>query len=419
MPQSMWTHTLANGLVLVAERMPHVESVAFTFRVPAGSIYDPPDRLGRSSVTGDMLTRGAGQRDAQAFLGELDALGVTHAERVSEVFAAYSAATLSDHLAAALPLYADLLRRPHLPADKLEASRLVALQQLRGVEDEPAQKLSEVLRERHFPYPFGRAPEGDEAGLLALEIDDVRRCHQQLYRPNGTILGVAGRFDWLELLGLVQQLFEDWPPVDVPEVVAAPPLRGTCHVEHASQQTHIGIAFDSVPPRHPDYYREVAAISVLSTGTSSRLFTEVREKRGLCYAVHATIQSLRDAAAVLVYAGTTADRAQETLDVVLHELSRLAQGIEPDELARVKAHVKSELVVHNESSLSRTAALVSDYYYLGRVRTLEELQEQFDRLTCQEINDYLQRRAPGEFTIVTVGPQPLAATGSSPAGAAP
>jgi predicted Zn-dependent peptidase len=417
MPQTIWTHTLPNGLVLVAELMPHVESVAFTFRVPAGSIYDPPDRLGRSNVTCDMLMRGAGTRDARQFVGELDGLGVTHAERVSEVFAAFSAATLSEHLQDALPLYADLLRRPHLPAEELEAARLVALQHLSSIEDDPVEKLMGVLRARHFPYPYGRCPVGEQAGLHALQIDDVRRCFAELYRPNGTILGVAGRFDWPALCALVERLLADWAPVDVAEVRGTPPLRGTCHVEHASQQTQVGVAFDSVPPRHPDYPRAAAAVMVLSGGTSARLFTEVREKRGLCYAVYASVHALRDQAAVLVYAGTTACRAQETLDVVLHELSRLAQGIEPDELSRVKAHVRSELVVHNESSLSRAAALVSDYYHLGRVRTVTELQQQFERLTCEEINAYLQRAAPREFTIVTVGPQALAVGASSTAGA--
>ena len=125
---------------------------------------------------------------------------------------------------------------------------------------------------------------------------------------------------------------------------------------HESNQTQIGIAFDSVPYRHPDYFQAWGAVGVLSGGMSSRLFTEVREKRGLCYSVYATMHTLRDRGSVLCYAGTSAERAQETLDVTLGELVRLAEGIEADELARLKARIKSSLIMQQESSSSRSPA---------------------------------------------------------------
>ena len=140
---------------------------------------------------------------------------------------------------------------------------------------------------------------------------------------------------------------------------------------------------------------------------SSRLFTEVREKRGLCYSVYATMHTLRDRGSVLCYAGTSAERAQETLDVTLAELVRLAEGMQPDELDRLKARIKSGLIMQQESSISRSGAIARDWYHLGRVRTLDEIGRLVDALSCESINSYLAANPPRDFTIVTLGPQPL------------
>src|SRR5262249_31387105 len=144
------------------------------------------------------------------------------------------------------------------------------------------------------------------------------------------------------------------------------------HLEKETTQTQIGIAYPSVPIGHPDYYAALGAVNVLSGGMSARLFTEVREKRGLCYAVWATYQTLRDRASVLCYAGTTNERAQETLDVMLGELKRLQEGIEKEEVERVQAGLKSSLIMQEESTSARAGTLASDWYYLGRVRTFDE-----------------------------------------------
>jgi predicted Zn-dependent peptidase len=140
---------------------------------------------------------------------------------------------------------------------------------------------------------------------------------------------------------------------------------------------------------------------------SSRLFTEVREKRGLCYSVYATMHTLRDRGSVLCYAGTSAERAQETLDVTVSELVRLVEGIREDELSRLKARIKSSLIMQQESSSSRSGAIARDWYHLGRVRTLDEVSRLLDALKCQSINTFLAANPPQDFTIVTLGPKPL------------
>jgi predicted Zn-dependent peptidase len=394
-------------MVLVGEPTRSLESAAFCLLLPAGCSYDMPERAGLAAVTCDMMLRGAGPRDSRAWITDLENLGVERDESVGVAQASYSGATLRDNLPAALELFADLVQQPHLPADQIESSRNVCLQELRSLEDEPSQKLMVELRRRRYPDPWGRPSQGDERGLREVTVDDVRRFHARQYRPNDTILAVAGNFDWERLRDVVVRLFGDWASVDAAEPTATQHLPPKNHLPFDSNQSHIGIAYPTVPYRHPDYFQAWAAVGVLSSGSSSRLFTEVRERRGLCYAVHASLHTQRDRASVLCYAGTTAERAQETLDVTLHELLRLREGIELDELGRLKARIKSSLIMQQESSAARSGAIARDWYHLGRARTLDEVGRLIDELSAESINAFLAENPPRDLLVVTLGPEPL------------
>jgi len=405
--QKIHSHTFDNGLVLIAEPMQGVESAAFSFRVPAGSAHEPLQRGGLGTIACELALRGAGERDSMQFVTDLDNLGVERDANVSDAHTSFSGATLSKNLFPALAIYADVLRRPHLPEDQLEPTRAVALQELAAIEDEPAQKVMLELRRRHFPDPWGRPSQGNREALDSISIRDVREHIHNCYRPNDAVLGVAGRIDWKALVDHVGKLCGDWSQQPVSEASvgrAGPPHE---HLLHDSNQTQIGVAYTSAAYRDADYFQAWGAVGVLSGGMSSRLFTEVREKRGLCYSVYAVHQSLRDRGSVLCYAGTTSQRAQETLDVLLGELSRLAKGIEPNELDRLKARIKSALIMQQESSSARASSIARDWYYLGRVRTLDEVESLVDGLTCGSINHYLENHPPGDFTIVTLGQKEL------------
>jgi predicted Zn-dependent peptidase len=167
------------------------------------------------------------------------------------------------------------------------------------------------------------------------------------------------------------------------------------------------VAYPAVAYADPEYYAAWAAVNVLSGGMSSRLFTEVREKRGLCYSVYATLNTLKDRGQVLCYAGTTSERAQETLDVLRAELVRLGAGIGDDELDRCKARAKSSLIMAQESSGSRAASLARNWYHLGRVVTLDEVRAKIEELTPATVLDYVHAHPAKDFSILTIGPEPL------------
>jgi len=406
-PQQVFQHSFPNGLTLLAERMEDVRSGAMNFLIPAGCAYDPQGQLGIAAVLADLMTRGAGDRDSRELTLALDNLGLDRRESVGLMHTGFSAATVARNLPAVLEIYADILRRPHLPEEELEAVQSLALQDLLALEDEPRSKVLLELRKRHYPTPLSNDHRGQKKDIERLTIAALRRHHGRLFRPRGSILSVAGNIDWDTLVPLVEKLFGDWQGGETSPFAlgSKPGKRG--HVTKELEQTQIALAYASVPIGHADYYAAMGAVNVLSGSMSSRLFTEIREKEGLCYAVWATYQTLKDRGSVICYAGSRNERAQRTLDLLLRELGRLADGIEAEEVERLQAGLKSSLIMQQESTYSRAISLASDWYYLGRVRTFDEIQQAINALTPQSIVDHVRRHPPGDYTIVTLGPQPL------------
>lgn len=405
--QTIQTRTLDNGLVIIVEPMAGVRSAAFSFLLPAGSVFDPPGKNAAAAVLCEMLPRGAGSRDSRELSNALDDLGVQRDESVSVAHMSLSGAMIADNLVPTLKLYRDLIREPHLPADEFEPAQAGVAQTIRGNEDEPRQKVITELRGHCFEVPWGLPSDGTLTGLESLSHEDIIAQYRACIRPNGTILGIAGAVDPGSVIELISELFSDWPAVAEPTFEPGPRGSKRDHIEHDSTQTHIGIAYDAIPYSDPDYYAAWAAVGVLSGGMSSRLFTEVREKRGLCYAVSASLTGLKHAGQVLCYAGTTNERAQQTLDVTLAELRRLGEGIADDELDRCKAGAKSTLIMQQESTRSRAGSLARDWYHLGRVRPLAEVRNEIESLTPARVINYVQAHPADDVTILTLGPKPL------------
>jgi predicted Zn-dependent peptidase len=406
-PQKIYSHQLPGGLTLVAEEMPWLESAAFALLVPAGCAYEPADKLGLGSLTCELTQRGAGERDSRQFISDLENLGADTSASVSIAHASFGGAMPAESLPQVLAMYADLIQRPHLPEEQLEDARLGCLQEVRAVEDDLAQKTMQQLRLRHYAEPWGRSSQGTEATVTSLTMADVKRHFQSCYSPQGAILSVAGKIDWPKLKDHVEKLFGGWRSGELPSASEKPPARTYLHLPVESSQTHIGIALNAVSYAHPDYFQIRGAVGVLSDGMSSRLFTKVREERGLVYTVYAMCHSLRDRGAILSYAGTTAERAQETLDVMLAELRGVYDGITSDEISRLKGRIKRALIIQQESSPSRAGSIALDWYYLGRVRTMTELSQIIDNLSAESINAYLAANRPSDFTVVTTGQTPL------------
>lgn len=400
-------HVFPNGLVLLAEHMDFVRTAAFNFLIPAGYAYDPVATPGASNLLSGIITRGAGPFDNKELMLEMDALGLDREESVGVLHTRVWGATLSRNLLPALELYSHVILRPHLPEEELPAVQALAIQDIEGLEDDPKGKTMLELRRRHLPLPLGNDRRGTIEGIESTTVDTLKAFHRRHFRPNATIISVAGNIEWEPLVDKVGQLFGDWSPQPEVKLDLATPIKGTNHLEKETQQTQIGLAFESIPVTDKDYFTAMGAVNVLSGGMSSRLFTEVREKRGLCYSVWASYQGMKDRGAVLCYAGTTNERAQVTLDQTLIELRRIEQGVEAEEVQRVQAGLKSSLIMQEESTSARAGAIASDWYYYGRVRTLEEIQNEVNAMTAEKITAYCREKPLVNGTLVTMGPKAL------------
>jgi predicted Zn-dependent peptidase len=400
-------HQYDNGLALVTQRMDWLESAAFSLLVPAGCARDPATRLGLGNFTCEMVQRGCGSRNSRQLIEDLENLGVDHSASVGNAHTSFGGAMPAEKLHEAIAIFADLVLRPHLPDDQLEEARLTCLQELYALEDDLAQRAMLELRRRQYGDPLGRHSQGDLESLQQITLTDIQAHFREHYRPNGAILAAAGKIDFPRLRDQVGELLGSWPSRDVEPWAEVPGQRDYVHIPHESSQTHIAVAYPSVPYGDPDYFQARGAVGVLSDGMSSRLFTEVRENRGLSYAVYAVCHTVKGQGSVVCYAGTTNERAQETLGVVIEELQKLQAGIEDAELRRLQARLKSALIMQQESSASRSGSIAADWYYLERVQTLEEVRQIVEGLTCESINRYLAVHPPGDFLVVTLGQQPL------------
>jgi predicted Zn-dependent peptidase len=231
--------------------------------------------------------------------------------------------------------------------------------------------------------------------------------HARRYHAEGSILALAGNIDFNRLRDEVARQFGDWNGQAETKIEVLPPPGNFHHEHQKSEQTHIGIAWPSIPETDKDYYTVRLAIEVLSGGMSGRLFTEVREKRGLCYSVWAGYSALKGQGSILGYAGTSNERAQATLDCFVTELHRLSEGVTEAELARAKTGLKASTIMQGESTSARAGAIAHDFFIRGRIRTLEEIKDAIDGVTVDRVNDYLKEHKAGPFTIVTVGPKEL------------
>jgi len=398
-------HILKNGMVLLGEPMEAVESVAFGFMLPSGAARLPKGCCGAGNVIADWIFRGAGDKTSRQLSDAIDGLGLVRGRSVGSFHIAIGAALEAGNLAEALDLYTDIILKPSLKDDQFELARQLAIEEVLSLDDDPRHKVMLKLREQFYPDPLGRSTVGNIEELKDLTARMAGQIIEDKFNLSQTIFSVAGKYDFDAVCHQIERLFES-ERQDDGELTALGTRAGKyTHLDNDGAQVHIALMTETVKPTDEDYYNARVAISVLSGGMSARLFTEVREKRGLCYAIGARYHGLKEAAGVMCYAGTTPDKAQETLDCVIGEFNRLGEGISEEEIDRAKVGLKSSLILQSESSSSRAGAIASDYYMLGRVRSLDEIKDKIEATSVDSILTFLRNNPFRDFTVVTIGPK--------------
>jgi predicted Zn-dependent peptidase len=403
-------HSLSSGLRVVCEPDLSVRSAALSWLVPAGAACDPENRLGRAALWEELLHRGAGNRDSRAHADALDVLGAGVSTGVETRFLRVSSTYLGENLESVLPLIVEMVRQPRFDADSIEPARSLCVSSLKSLEDEPAERCLLLAKEIHAPPPFNRSGLGTQEGLLACTREDLVGGWRASAVPEGSILALAGAFDPQEAMSWIEQQLGDWEGTTPEPSVGGAPQRGYHHELDETNQVQIVVLHDAPSERDEDSMLEKVVTSVLSGGMSGRLFTQVRERRSLCYSVSASYATDRDFGRVVAYVGTTPEKAQESLDVLLEELHGInsPQGaVTQEEFDRAIIGMKSRVVMSGESMSARSGALARDVFRRGEPRTLEQIAAQIESVTLEQVNTYLARRELGEMTICTLGPAAL------------
>lgn len=404
------TTQLQCGATLVSERMSGVRSAGLTWLVACGSSRDPEDRQGLCAMHAEMLLRGAGSLDSRAQADAFDRLGVDRSSRVETFTTSVRATMLGERMDEALGLLASMVVEPRMDASQVEPVRALCVSAIQAMADEPQERVMVNLRRAHAPAPINRSEHGTLEGVGAVEGDRLLETWRERAMPRGSIIAVAGEVDAARVADRLDGLLEGWSGSSGEVSAGGTSERGYHHEEEKTDQIHIALAHDSPAEGSDEAWLERVGTAVLSGGMSGRLFTELRERRSLCYTVWASFGADRTYGRTVAYSGTTPERAQETLDLLIGELSAVGKGdraVTPEELERAKVGMKSRLVFAGESSSARATALAHDMRKIGRARGLDEMARRIDGVTLGALNEYLGARDLGRMTVATVGPRRL------------
>lgn len=399
---------LKNGLTLILDRMPEVNSVAYSLLIPGGIVHDTPDLIGESLVLSDLLHKGAGPYSAHDLSNEFDYHAISHGESASFTYSSLHGSCIAEKLPKGLELLALLTLKAHLPSEYLNPIKSVLLQDIESLSDNPARLCMLELSRRYYPNPYNYPSIGTTEGLSAVTHSSVQERYNRTFRPGGSALSIAGRFDIDETIAYVETLFSDWTGAGEQRIPFGSVQPFTSHFIHSdSNQTQIALAFPSAKFSDPDYYTAKIAHQILSGGMFGRLFLEVREKRGLCYSVNARHSATKDYGTTIVYAGTTPERAKETLETIDREFLRVGKDIEQTELDRAIANQLSSVFLSEDSSGGRASSNVGDWWLGGRVRPTSEVEAAFQSVSLSDLKHYFEKYTATPRTMVVVGREPL------------
>ncbi|HEU5439980.1 MAG TPA: pitrilysin family protein [Ktedonobacterales bacterium] len=403
-------HTFPNGLQVAGQYMPSLASVTFGIQLAAGMKGEPDEKLGLTHLLSDMVFQGTETRSVRELTEAFEAIGARKGGETGNEFARYSAQVVGNRLDRALELIADVVLHPTFPADEFQQMRSVQLQEIRRRDDEPMRRIFDLVREKFYAgTTLARRGLGLKETVEGLTPDDLRAFWQTHYRPQGALFVIAGNFQWDHLLQQLDAHFGDWQgtPTSGPTDVPNPQPAINVEIGEGTQE-HIGMAFPFPKYGDPDYYAAYVVSEIFGGGMTSRLFREVREKRGLVYSVASIFAPNGIYGAEFLYAGTTPEKSHETVAVMLDEMRKLGrEGVSDDELARAKVQLKSELVMRGESSAARMAALARAWWFEKRLITIQEIKEAIDAVTRDDIVRLLRRYPPTDrLTVAAIGPRP-------------
>jgi predicted Zn-dependent peptidase len=378
--------TLPSGLRVVSERLPSVRSIALGFWIRTGSRNEPDEQAGISHFLEHLLFKGTGRFSSREIDEAFDAMGAeVNAGTGKETTSVYSR-FLDGHLERAFDVLQDMVLRPAYP--DIDSERQVVIEEIAMYEDEPQDKVHDVLAGAVFgEHPLGRPIIGRAEVVSSVPVPTIAAWHDAHYVPGNVVIAAAGNVDHARVLELVEGAFGDVDG-DTPELAAKPATPEPALRFHRkdTEQYHLCLGAPGIPRGDDRRFALRVLDTLLGGSSSSRLFQEVREKRGLAYSVYSYASHYADSGTVAVYVGTRPDNVKEALDVIGTELTRLRDdGVAEEELERARENAKGRTVLSMESTLTRMNRLGSSVLMDMPVLTVDEVLAAYDAVTLDDV----------------------------------
>ena len=408
LPENYFYHRLPNGIEMLGQYMPSLSSITFGLQFDAAVINEPEEKTGLAHLFEYMLFQGTKEKDARALNEAFESLGARKGASTGLETAQVWAQIVNTKFDDTLALVNELVLTPTFPKDEMEQMRNIILQEIRRRDDEPMSRIYELVRANFYQgTALARPLLGTSESVRQLQRYDLRQFWKGRYQPDNLLFVIAGKFDWDHVVRRVEELFGGWQGTAAPSPDQRPAPVQRIALEHQEgQQEHIALMVPFANYPDPDYYPSLVVSEVLGGNMASRLFVEVREKRGLVYSVSASQAANKHIGALRIYAGTTPEQAHECLQVILNELRKLEQeGITADELERAKIQLKSENVMRGEGSGARMGALARSWWFERKVHPIQEVKESIDAVTQESILELLHNHSLlSPLTIAAIGP---------------
>jgi predicted Zn-dependent peptidase len=401
--------TLDSGATIVTEHMSDVRSVSVGFWFDVGSRDEPDHIAGTSHFLEHLLFKGTPVRSAKDIADAFDAVGGDVNAFTGKEYTCYYARVLDDDLPMALEVLADMITNSSLESDELESERKVILEEIAMHEDAPDELVHDLFsRSMWKDHALGRPVLGFNETISAMSRDQVSDYWRERYSPPNLVVAAAGKVEHDHLAARVSKLFASSSEGRRTLRPGATPTASTgANVfKRPTEQAHIVVGTQALHRSHDDRHALTLLDAVLGGGMSSRLFQEVREKRGLAYAVYSYRSLFADTGSFAVYAGTTPQNAKTVLDIIRAEIDDIvANGITATELERAKGHIRGSLVLSSEDPGSRMNRLGRQQLTTGEILSLDELIARFEALTLEDIKRVAREvLGAGDFQVTVVGP---------------
>ena len=381
--------TLDSGIRLVTESMGQVRSVSLGVWLTRGSRHEPDRQSGIAHFVEHMLFKGTATRTAEDIAQAVDSIGGQLDAFTAKEYASYYVKVLDQHLPLAVDILSDIVLHPAFDEADIEREKKVVLEEIKMVEDTPDDLVHELFTQSFWEgHPLGRPILGTRESVEGLTGRDLRDHFRDTYAAQNVIISAAGNLEHAWVRSTVEKAFAAMPAGNHQSIVGPPTVVPKIVIRTKDlEQSHICMGASSYPQNHEDRYASYVLNTMLGGSMSSRLFQNIREKRGLAYSVFSGLNAYCDAGSITIYAGCASEAVGQVIDLAIGELRGLKQTPTPDvELRRAKDHLKGSVMLSLENTASRMSHLARQEIYFDRQFGLDETLEGIERVTVGDVH---------------------------------